>query len=100
MKKENNNTACAGFCAGNVIKKAKTKPQFQKVTDHSRRPIRGLWKRGKRFYARVSFADNNGSNVDRRIPLKAKSVPEARLEYGLVKSNSILLTSDIMVEVT
>ena len=51
-------------------------------------------KGGKRFYARVSITDENGSTVDRRIPLKAKSVPEARLEYALVKSNSIQSITD------
>ena len=94
MKKGNNNTGCAGFCAGKVTQTTKTKPQFQKVTDHICRPIRGLWKRGKRFYARVSFTDENGSILDRRIPLKAKSVPEARLEYALVKSNSTQSITD------
>ena len=94
MKKENKNTGCAGFCAGKVIQKTKTKPQFQKVTDSSCRPIRGLWKRGKRFYARVSLTDENGSIIDRRIPLKAKSIPEARLEYALVKSNLIHSATD------
>ena len=38
MKKENKNTGCAGFCAGKVIQKTKTKPQFQKVTDSSCAP--------------------------------------------------------------
>ena len=73
MKKENKNTGCAGFCAGKVNQTTKTKPQFQKVTDHSCRPIRGLWKRGKRFYARVSitlveYSDNDvGGHLPRHV---------------------------------
>ena len=82
------NTACAGFCTGKVVETTKIKSQFQKVTDRNNHPIRGLWKRGDRFYARVSVTAENGSTLDRRIPLKAKSIPEARLEYACLKGTS------------
>ena len=48
----------------------------------------------KQFYARVSFTDENSSIIDLRIPLKAKSVTAARIEYPLVKSNLIQSTTD------
>jgi integrase len=53
---------------------------FQKVLDGRNHPIRGLWQRNKRFYARFSVEDpSNGRKEVRRVPLKdVETVAEAR----------------------
>lgn len=42
---------------------------FAKVLDRRKQPIRGLWVRNGRFYARLSVEDGNGSKNVRRVPL-------------------------------
>ena len=58
----------------------KTSDNFQKVLDGRNHPIRGLWQRNKRFYARITVDDPvDGRKSVRRVPLeKAHSVAEAR----------------------
>lgn len=53
---------------------------FQKVLDGRKQPIRGLWERNERYYARISIENpENGQKEVRRIPLDgANSVAEAR----------------------
>src|SRR5213593_3229900 len=43
--------------------------RYQKVKDARKRAIRGLWRRGKRFYARLSIEDESGRKQVRWIPL-------------------------------
>ena len=52
---------------------------YQKVLDGRKRPVRGLWLRGSRYYARMSVADfNTGRKTVRRVPLEgADSVAQA-----------------------
>ena len=42
---------------------------FAKVLDGRKQPIRGLWIRNGRFYARLSVEDGNGQKNVRRVPL-------------------------------
>lgn len=42
---------------------------YTKVLDGRKRPIRGLWKRGDRYYARLSVEGDTGRRDVRRIPL-------------------------------
>jgi integrase len=53
---------------------------FQKVLDSRNHPIRGLWQRNKRFYARITVENpNDGKKEVRRVPLEnAQTVAEAR----------------------
>ena len=44
---------------------------YQKVRDARKRPIRGLWVRNGRFYARLSIEDSStGRKAVRRVPLE------------------------------
>ena len=53
---------------------------FQKVLDGRRQPIRGLWQRNQRFYARIAVENpNDGRKEVRRVPLEgAQTVAEAK----------------------
>lgn len=51
-------------------------PAFQKVRDSRGHKIRGLWRRGKRFYSQMTVL-KDGRNVVRRVPLDATTTAEA-----------------------
>jgi integrase len=61
-----------------------TGSNFQKVYDGRRQPIRGLWVRNNRFYARIAVEDpENGRKDVRRVPLEgAHTVAEARKAFN------------------
>jgi integrase len=67
-----------------VSKRSHPVATYQKVLDGRKRPIRGLWIRGSRYYARISIEDaNNGRKEVRRVPLEdvttvAQAVAELR----------------------
>jgi len=51
---------------------------YQKVRDGRKQPIRGLWQRNGRFYARLAVEDfNTGKKSVRRVPLEVETVAEA-----------------------
>ena len=52
-----------------------TKP-FVKVRDSNRKPVRGLWQRGSRYYLQIK---ERGTHSPRRIPLEASNLSEAKL---------------------
>jgi integrase len=52
-----------------------TKP-FIKVRDSNRKPVRGLWQRGRRYYLQIK---ERGVRSPRRIPLEASNLSEAKL---------------------
>jgi integrase len=52
-----------------------TKP-FIKVRDTNRKPIRGLWRRGARYYLQIK---ERSARSPRRIPLEASNLSEAKL---------------------
>lgn len=56
--------------------------KYQKVLDGRKRPIRGLWRRNDRFYARLTVEDPfTGRKETRRVPLeKCETVPQAQAE--------------------
>jgi integrase len=56
------------------------RPQYHKVLDARKRPVRGLWQRGTRFYARIAVEDfNTGRKEVRRVPLEGvQSVAQAQ----------------------
>lgn len=55
---------------------------YQKVVDARKRPIRGLWVRNGRYYARIAVEDTDtGQKHVRRVPLeKAETVAQAQAE--------------------
>ena len=54
-----------------VSQRIHARPQYHKVLDARKRPIRGLWQRGSRFYARIAVEDfNTGQKEVRRVPLE------------------------------
>ena len=63
-----------------VSQRIHVRPQYHKVLDARKRPIRGLWQRGSRFYARIAVEDlNTGRKEVRRVPLEvAQTVAQAQ----------------------
>ena len=55
--------------------------EFIPVHDGRKRKVRSLWQRGDTFYARlkITYPGEEEAKV-RRVPLKAKTVPEATRE--------------------
>jgi integrase len=54
---------------------------YQKALDGRKRPIRGLWQRNRKFYARISVEDpGTGRKQVRRVPLAADTVAQAQAE--------------------
>ena len=54
----------------NEAKSSSKTARFEKVKDDRQRPVRGLWKRGERFYAQLSVIDpNTGKKRVKRLPL-------------------------------
>ena len=78
MKHKTTNQGCAGNCAGNSSNDGLKTPKFQRVKDSKGKLIRGLWIRGKQFYARLFIDNGPGQKIDRRVPLETKTVQDAR----------------------
>jgi integrase len=57
------------------------KLSFSRVLDTRKNPIRGLWKRGSRFYARI-----NVDGVDKRLPLNAETIKTAKEELNQLRT--------------
>ena len=74
MKNKTTKQSCAGNCAGNSSNDGLKTPKFQRVKDSKGKPIRGLWIRGKQFYARLFIDDGSGQKIDRRVPLEMTTV--------------------------
>jgi hypothetical protein len=55
---------------------------YQKVRDGRKQPIRGLWVRNGRFYARLTVEEpNTGQKSVRRVPVEGvKTIPAAVME--------------------
>jgi integrase len=51
------------------IRKTRHNGQYRKVCDGRKQPIRGLWQRNDRFYARLKVEDAGGKSAVRWIPL-------------------------------
>jgi hypothetical protein len=79
--------SCAGNCAGNASKFSKPTKPFRRVKDRRGSPIRGLWKRGTRYYGRIVIKESGKPSVDRRVGLDAGTVPEAKAELQRLRSN-------------
>jgi len=85
MKNKTTKQGCAGNCAGKSSNNGFKTPKFQRVKDSKGKPIRGVWIRGKQFYARLFIDNGSGQKIDRRVPLEAKTVQDARRELEQLK---------------
>ncbi|MBT3841191.1 MAG: hypothetical protein HOF61_03270 [Verrucomicrobia bacterium] len=85
MKNKTTKQGCAGNCAGKSSNNGLKTPKFQRVKDSKGKPIRGVWIRGKQFYARLFIDNGSGQKIDRRVPLEAKTVQDARRELEQLK---------------
>jgi hypothetical protein len=77
------------FCASDnpaAERHQRREPTYQKVLDGRKRPIRGLWRRNDRFYARIAVEDAaSGTKTIRRVPLDAQTVAQAELRRLLTR---------------
>jgi integrase len=65
--------------ANRKISTSQSRFKFRKVLDGRKSPIRGLWERNGRFYARLSVEDDAGVARTRWVPLEgAETVPQAQ----------------------
>ena len=62
--------------------------RFHPVIDSSKHRVRGLWKRGKRYYAQVRMVGADGSSKPRRISLGVVSLNVAREELERVRTEN------------
>ena len=52
--------------------------RFEKVCDSKGKPLRGLWKRGSRYYAQITLPRPDGSKKETKLALEAANLSEAR----------------------
>ena len=86
MKKIISKSSGAFFCASFESDSRKKQHVFEPVLDESNHPVRGLWKRGDKFYARLNLRDSAGQSKQRRIPLSSQSVIQAKAELERLKT--------------
>ena len=82
----------AFFGAYSSSPESKKSRSFSPVLDSSKKPIRGLWKRGKIFYARITTTDSNGKRAQRRVPLNAKTLVQAQSELEKIRQKPVVST--------
>ena len=85
MKKTISKLGGASFCASSESGHNKTQRAFEPVLDKFDRPIRGLCKRGGKFYARLNLREPDGESKRRRVPLSGESVVQALAELERLK---------------
>jgi integrase len=85
VKKIISKSSGASFCASSEVGQNKTQRAFVPVFDKFGCPIRGLWKRGSKFYARLNLREPDGESKQRRVPLSGESVVQALAELERLK---------------
>ncbi len=78
MSTNNETRPCAEICADSP----KHSLPFVRVFDGRKQPIKNLWRRGERFYARITVLLASGAKAERRIALKASTVTDAKVELA------------------
>jgi integrase len=61
-------------------------PRFEAVVDSRKRKVRGLWRRGARFYGQLRVDLGNGHTSPRRLALQANTLEEARAALAAQKA--------------
>ena len=80
-----------GFVSGSgssTSPNCKPKLRFVKVVDGRKQPIRGLWRRGGVFYARIGIRRADGTVRDSRIPLKGRTIATAKEELSALRKKN------------
>ncbi|MBL4640591.1 MAG: hypothetical protein JKX86_02145 [Verrucomicrobiales bacterium] len=85
------NVGGAYFGAYSSSGKSSSDKSFSRVLDSNNQPIRGLWRRRKLFYARMSVTDATGRHTQRRVPLKAKTLIQAQAELENLRQSRTVL---------
>ena len=63
---------------------------YQKVLDHRKRRVRGLWIRNGRYFAGMTVEDDSGAKSARKIPLTgATTLEEAKRAYDQLKTKRV-----------
>ena len=62
--------------------------RFVVVTDSRKRKIRGLWKRGDRYYAQLRMEVEGGQTKPKRIALNAATLDQAKAELEKVRTEN------------
>jgi integrase len=62
--------------------------RFVVVSDSRKRKIRGLWKRGDRYYAQLRMEVEGGQTKPKRIALNATSLDQARAELEKIRTEN------------
>ena len=74
MKNKTTKQGCAGNCAGKSSNNGFKTPKFQRVKDSKGKPIRGVWIRGKQFYARLFIDNGLGQQHGSRQKLQKRKI--------------------------
>lgn len=75
----------AAVPAANLKRPVKHRYRFTIAKDYRNRKVRGLWKRGEKFYMQTRVS---GERSARRIPLKSTAIEEARAEMADIKKQN------------
>ena len=70
-----------------MLRSAHPPDQFIAVYDGSA-TIRGLWRRGQRYYAQMRVDTGNGVSQPKRIPLEAETLDQARAELEATRTEN------------
>ncbi len=62
--------------------------KFLPVRDSRKRKIRGLWRRGDRYYAQLRIEVGNGHSKPKRIPLEATTLDQAKAELEKTRTRN------------
>jgi len=54
---------------------------YQKVVDNRKHPVRGLWRRNGKYYARLTVEEADGHKKKQWAPLAAGTAAEAQAEF-------------------
>ncbi len=87
------------FGAGVGAEGAEKPRPYVRVLDGRHQPVRGLWMRGDRYYARLTVLLASGAKSERRISLKAATLTEAKTEMATLVlrrgNNSLQLSQSL-----
>jgi integrase len=64
----------------NTVPGPKRSATFVAVRNSNKQKVKGLWRRGKKYYAQLRMGLGNGRTAPRRIPLEATNLEEAKAE--------------------
>jgi hypothetical protein len=72
--------------------------RFVAVFDSRKRKLRGLWKRGTRYYAQMRIDTGDVRTKPKRIPLDAKTLDEATAELERTRLSQGVTARTVNIE--